>query len=136
MDIFKAKYLTLLLSFTLIFGAGIGALLYYKFPNFYPQWYPAILIFFYILEAIIIYTVDVKSKKLKQIKMVNMYMLTKGIKMFISLVFIGLYALIVKTELKNFVLVFVLFYFLYLLFETYCFTIIEKRIINVTKNQK
>ncbi len=134
MDFFKAKYITFLISFLLILGAGIGALLYYVFPQFYPQWYILILIYFLFVEVVIIYIIDAGSKKLDQRKLVNLYMSTRVGKVILSLVFIGVYSLAVKTGIKNFALVFMLFYLFSIAFETWYFINIERRI--KAKNEK
>lgn len=126
-DFFKAKYITLLISFSLILGAGVGALLYYVFPQYYPQWYLYIVLFFFIIELALIFIIENGSKKLEQKKMVNLYMATRVSKIILSLAFVGIYALTVKTGIKNFAIIFLLFYFFSILFETYYMIKVERR---------
>ena len=128
MDLFKAKFITLFTSFLFILGAGVGAFLYYLFPQFYPQWYILILLFFLFVEIAIIYTVDIGSKRLEQKKLVNLYMSIRVAKIILALIFMGMYSLIIKIEIKNFVLVFMLFYLFSIIFETWYFVNIERRI--------
>ncbi len=128
MDFFKAKLITSTLAFGLIAGALIGVLLYYQFPQYYPHWYEGILFFFLILESLILIYVESASRKVTSRQMLNTYMLTKVIKIFAALIFVGAYAMIVKENIKSFVLIFMIFYLLFLAFEAYLFTKIEKRI--------
>ena len=128
MDFFKAKLITSTLAFGLIAGALIGVLLYYQFPQYYPHWYEGILFFFLILESLILIYVESASRKVTSRQMLNTYMLTKVIKIFAALIFVGAYAMIVKENIKSFILIFMIFYLLFLAFEAYLFTKIEKRI--------
>lgn len=130
MDFFKAKLITSLIAFGLIMGALIGALLYYQFPQYYPNWYEGILLFFLVLESLVISYVVSASRKVTQRQMLNTYMLTKVIKIFAALIFVGAYALIVKENIKSFVLVFMIFYLLFLGMESILFLRIEKRLKN------
>jgi len=130
MDFFKAKLITSLLAFGLIAGALIGALLYYQFPDYYPNWYEGILLFFLVLESLIIGYVVSASRKVTQRQMLNTYMLTKVIKIFAALIFVGAYALIVKENIKSFVLIFMIFYLLFLAMESILFMKVEKRLKN------
>ena len=130
MDFTKAKLITSLLAFGLITGAAIGALLYYQFPDYYPDWYEGILAFFLILESLILIYVESASRKVTQRQMLNTYMLTKVIKVFSALIFIGIYYAIVRENIKSFVLVFMIFYLLFLAMESWLFLKIEKRLKN------
>lgn len=128
MDFFRAKLVFITLSFGLIISALIGGLLYYVFPNYYPNWFEAIIIFFLILEPLVVVYVEATSRKATQRQLLNTYMLTKVIKIFASLIFVGIYALVVKEGIKSFVLIFMSFYILYLFIETFIFMKIEKRL--------
>ncbi len=128
MNSFRIKYLTYLLSFSLITGAGIGALLYYYLQDYYPQWYVGILSFLFLFESLVICIVDSASKKLGQRKLANLYLLLKVVKILSSLAFVGIYAINNKEGIRSFVLVFVFFYFLFLLFDTLFFSRVEKRL--------
>lgn len=130
MDFFKAKLITSIFAFGLIAGALIGMLLYYLFPEYYPDWYEGILAFFLILETFIVSYVISVSKKATQRQMLNTYMLTKIIKIFVALLFVGAYYIIVKENIKSFVLVFMIFYLLFLAMESILFLKIEKQLKN------
>ena len=126
MDSFKTKYILLLIVFLSLFGAGIWALFFYVFPNFYTPKIPSILLFFLIIELIFIFMVDAGSRKLSPKKLVNLYMSTKVGKIILSLIFIGICVLISNEKFKNIGLVFLLFYFSTIIFELYYFYKIER----------
>lgn len=128
MDLVKVKFITILIAFGFIAGAGIGAFLYYVVPQFFPNWYFEIVFFFLIIESLLISMVVSKSKVSTSKQMVNVYMLTKVLKIIASLIFITVYALVVKENIKPFILVFIVFYALYLFIETYLFSKIEKQL--------
>lgn len=128
MDFFRAKLVTIVLAFGLIAGGLIGALLYFQLPDYYPSWFEGILLFFLVLESAVVAYVEAQSLKVTQRQLLNTYMLTKIIKIFASIIFVGVYALVIKEGIKNFILIFILFYLLYLFVETLIFTRIEKRL--------
>ena len=130
MGAFKFKLISILISFGLISGAGIGALLYYVFPQFCPDlnWYAGTVFFFLTLEVLLMGFIISKSETSTSKKMVNVYMLAKVVKMLLSLVFVAVYVLVVKTNVTNFVLVFIVFYMLYLFIETFLFSKLEQQL--------
>lgn len=128
MNIFKTKLYTAITSYGMIVGAGVGAFLYYLFPTYYPQWYFGIVFFFLFIEIALMSFVISSSEKVSSQKMVNVYMLAKVIKVLASLLFITLYALIIKENIKSFVLIFMVFYLLYLIIESFIFSKIEQRL--------
>ena len=90
--------------------------------------YILILLFFLIVEIAIIYAINTGRKKLDQRKLINLYMATRVVKIILSFVVIGIYALVVKTGIRSFALVFMLFYLLSIGFETWYFVRIERRL--------
>lgn len=127
MDV-KVKLILSITLFGIVTGALIQALLNYQFPEFYPKWYEGILAFFIILESLVGLYADSSSRKATQRQMLNVYMLTKVVKVFASLIFIATYAVVIKENIKSFVLIFMIFYLLFLAFEAYLFLRIEKRL--------
>ncbi|MDR0413774.1 MAG: hypothetical protein LBH61_08250 [Dysgonamonadaceae bacterium] len=84
----------------------------------------AIAFFFFYEIAVILLT---QKKTVTPRQSVNLFLGLKAGKIVLSLVFVTLYALVVKVEVKRFVLVFVLLYFIYLLFDTIYLTKNEKK---------
>lgn len=131
MDSLKPRLLLATAAFSLISGALAGGLLYYIFPQYYPRYFLGIVLFFFAIEAAVVWYVSSNARKASSGKMVNLYMLAKVIKILASLVFIGVYyAIAGKENIKNFILVFIVFYGLYLFFETFLFSKIERKLKN------
>lgn len=128
MNSFKTKLIASMLAYGCTIGAALGAILYYVFPTFYPNWYLGILAFFLVVEPLIILFVEKSSHTSTPKQLLNAYMLTKVIKTVASLMFIAIYAIAVKEEIKSFVLTFMILYMLFLAVETILFTRIEKRL--------
>jgi len=117
-----------MIAFGCIISACIGAGLYYFYPAFDWNWFAGIVIFFLILEPLIMSLVESSSHKKEKKQMVNIYMLTKVIKVIASLIFIAVYVLAVKENVKVFVAVFILFYLMYLICETALFMKVERHL--------
>lgn len=129
MNLFKTRLITIVIAFGLIVSALVGAGLYHFIPSFDWNWFVGIILFFLILEPLLISYVEGVSRGQKK-KLVNAYMLTKVVKVILSLIFVTIYALAVKENIKSFVAVFILFYLLYLAVEAFLFIKIEKHISN------
>lgn len=128
MDLFKAKLLTYTIAFGLIISSVIGFGLSYLYPEFDLNWFFCIAVYFLVMETFLIYMTVTGGQKNEKKKMVNLYMLTKVIKVVTSLLFITVYILAVKQNTKIFVSAFILFYLTYLIAETFLFVNIEKHI--------
>jgi hypothetical protein len=76
------------------------------------------LVMFFIYELFVIWYMENKSKSITARQSVNVFLGIKMGKIILSLLFIAVYALVVKVELKYFVLVFLALYFIYLFFDT------------------
>ncbi|MBF0577036.1 hypothetical protein [Dysgonomonas sp. GY617] len=128
MNIFKTKLIISITAFGLIISGCIGVGLSYFLPTFDWNWFVGLAIFYLIIESLVVSLVEKCSQKKDKKQLVNMYMLTKVIKVITSLIFVTVYVLTVKENIKAFVAVFILFYLLYLIAETFIFMKIEKRI--------
>jgi len=96
--------------------------------------YILILIYFLFVEIAIVYAINIGREKLDQRKLINLYMATRVVKIILSLTFVGVYALVTKTDIRSFVLVFMSFYLLSIGFETWYFVRIERQL--KAKNKK
>lgn len=128
MNIFKANLITYVIAFGFLISGCIGLGLFYFLPTFNWNWFIGLAAFHLVIEYIVVSMVETLSRKKDKKQMVNIYMLTKVIKIIASLIFITVYVLAVKENVKAFVAVFILFYLLYLIVETFIFMKIEKRI--------
>jgi len=136
MELFKAQPVLYIISFGLIISACIGGGLYYLQPSFDWNWFIGITVFFLIIESLSIGLIASNITKKEKKQTVNLYMMTKVLKVLASLIFITIYVLTVKENIKSFVAVFITFYLLYLLTETILFLKIEKQIKGKTDNNE
>ena len=127
MNVFKIRLLTILIAFGFIASALVGLAQYYTKPLCDWNWFLGVAIFFLVLEPTLISYVEGVSRKNTK-KMANSYLLTKVVKIIFSLFFVTVYAFVVKENVKGFVMIFIIFYFLYLMVEVFLFGKIEKHI--------
>ena len=125
----KAKLLSILWPSGVLFGGVLMFILAYLLPQYYNrEWFLWTYLFFMIIETGVVFYVDWASQKATQRQMVNVYLLTKVVKILLSLAFVAAYAIGVKEGIKSFVLVFMLFYLFFLFIETVIFRAVEKNI--------
>lgn len=108
----------------LITGFGIWFILDKFFPDIMVDHYYIIPLFFYLLGIIFIYRfrrTPVNEPK----KMVNLYMLMRMIKIFMSFTIILVYWFLDKPNIRNFAIIFVVFYLVNLIWETYIYMRME-----------
>lgn len=121
------KFLILHTAIMAVVGVGIWWLLEAFFPNLLVKGYAVIPIFFYLLGIIFI-THFRMSALTHPMKMVNIYMLMKVIKIFISFIIIFIYWRIHRSNVRSFAIVFIVFYLIDLAWETYIYLRMEKYI--------
>lgn len=108
----------------LIAGFGIWFILKEFFSELLINSYFVIPIFFYVLGLIFIYIFNHTSLENPQ-KVVNVYMLLRMIKIFISAAIIFIYWLVDKEGLRSFAIIFVVFYVINMIWETYIYMRME-----------
>ncbi|NDV95928.1 hypothetical protein D0T84_13550 [Dysgonomonas sp. 521] len=129
MNSFKARLFSGLIGYGLLVGAIIAIILHSFFPGFSWNWYLGIFIFFMIVEIFILNLVEKNSYSKDKKRLVNIYTLTKVIKIVLSLVFVLIYYIIERSyNIKMFIIIYIVFYLLFLIAETFLFTKIEKHI--------
>lgn len=108
--------------------AGVLGWLLLKFylPQYYFLAYPSIPVFYYILGLSAVVTLE-HSKKTSDISLINRYMLMRVIKLVCTVIFVMCSLFFMKEKRTYFVVTVVLFYFIYLIMETYMFFRYEKR---------
>lgn len=73
---------------------------------------------FLLYETFVIVFTEKKSETITPRQSINLFLGLKVGKIILSLLFIAVYAITVKVELKQFILIFVILYIIYLLFDT------------------
>lgn len=109
---------TTLLS--LIVGWAGAALFYYVLPQHSFAGYPLIPVYFFLFGLLEISIFDVCRKNAPQ-KLLMLYMGMKSMKMLISVIFLAVYCLAVREEAIVFLMTFVVYYIIYLIYETWFF---------------
>jgi len=127
MNQLKKRLNIILTIIMLVSGCGIWWLLKNVLPTSYFDWYPVIPGFFYMMGLVFI-TVITHDYKENQRKLVNLYMIIKLCKVAASLLLGTVYLIFVKVQIKEFSIVFIGFYLLYLGIETYFFYLAEEEI--------
>jgi formate-dependent nitrite reductase membrane component NrfD len=136
MNSYKTGLILALTGYGLLAGAAVACILHYFFPGFNWNWFIAVFVFFLALESLIINLAVKNSQKKDSKKLVNVYMLTKGLKIILSLAFVLIYFIIERTNgLKTFAITLIGFYLLFLIAETYLLTRIEKHIKKESNNE-
>jgi hypothetical protein len=124
----RNKYICYLVIVSALLNVCLAFTRSYVFAEIKPYNGAEIAIAFFLLyESLVIWITDSKKKTMTPRQSVNLFLGLKVGKMILSLLFVAIYAIAVKVELKRFVLVFVGFYLVYLLFDTIYLANGEKR---------
>jgi hypothetical protein len=122
------KYILSLVIFNSVLSAAL--ILFWKsiFADVRPfVWTMLAVAFFFLYEVMLILLTEKKRNTITPRQSVNLFLGLKAGKILLSLVFIALYAIAVKVEMKRFVLVFIALYLVYLLFDTFYLAKKEKK---------
>lgn len=120
----RRKFIFLLTLFVVVIGFGSWLILIHFFPQLAFFDYPLIPLFFFIVGVVSIYILT-GLKIDRPNKLLNTFMLIRGIKMFLALVLTTIYWLVDRAEIKSFAIMMVVFYLCYLFLETYIYIKLE-----------
>lgn len=117
-------FLLLHTAMLLIAGLGIWFFFHKYFPDILFELYFLIPSFFYLIG--IVFVLLFRRTSFHNPKgMVNLYMLMRAIKMFLSAVIVLIYWLMNRSDFRNFVIIFSVFYLINLIWETYIYMRLE-----------
>lgn len=125
MNKFILKLIISLLLFYPVVGIAVGFVLYEYFPMHYFSLYPVIPSYFSILGTIL-FCALLYYRKNKPEKIVNVYMIMRGVKFLLTIGTILLFVTIYEDFEYEFSITTVGFYFFYIFIETYLFTQFER----------
>ena len=134
----RLKFIVLLTLFIVIIGFGGWLILIHFFPTLAFYDYPIIPIFFFTVGFISINLLT-RLKVDKPNKLLNTFMLIRGIKMMLAVILTTIYWLVDRAEIKSFAIMLIAFYLCYLFLETYIYIQLEtwnKRNITSLKNKE
>ena len=122
----KFKLMGLITFINVAIGVTLGGLLYTIWPDHYFKWYPSIPIFYWVMAIAMTYILDRKKKKNGDVT-ITAFMVVRFCKFTLAVVFLWLYAALVRENLRMFGFTLILFYFIYLGLETYTVYLFEKK---------
>ena len=122
----KFKLMGLITFINVAIGVTLGGLLYTIWPDHYFKWYPSIPIFYWVMAIAMTYILDRKKKKNGDVT-ITAFMVVRFCKFTLAVVFLWLYAALVREILRLFGFTLMLFYFIYLGLETYTVYLFEKK---------
>ena len=120
----RRKFIFLLTLFVVVIGFGSWLILIHFFPQLAFFDYPLVPLFFFIVGVVSIYILT-GLKIDRPNKLLNTFMLIRGIKMLLALVLTTIYWLVDRAEIKSFAIMMVVFYLCYLFLETYIYIKLE-----------
>jgi small-conductance mechanosensitive channel len=120
------RLLMLVTALNLGVACIIWSLMYFVWPDSYFTWFPAIPLFFWLVALGMAISLELThTEKANAVTMT--YMIVRGVKLLLTAVFVGCYAWLVHTDVRQFGLTTLAFYIVYLVLETYIFYLYEKR---------
>lgn len=122
----KFKLMGLITFINVAIGVTLGGLLYTIWPDHYFKWYPSIPIFYWVMAIAMTYILNRKKKKNGDVT-ITAFMVVRFCKFTLAVVFLWLYAALVRENLRMFGFTLMLFYFIYLGLETYTVYLFEKK---------
>ena len=121
----RRRFILLLVLFIVVVSIGSWLILNMFFPHLLFQDYPLVPLFFLIVGVVSIYTLT-KLKLDKPNKLINTFMLVRGVKMFFAIILALAYWKVNSADIKSFAIALVVFYLFYLFLETYIYIKLEK----------
>ena len=120
------RLMALITGINLAVGLVLGILLYLLWPDHYFKWYPSIPVFYWLVGLAMAYFLD-RAKRSHEDMIVTIYMIVRICKFIVAIAFLSLYVVLIGENVRMFGLTLMLFYFIYLVLETYTFYLYEKR---------
>lgn len=124
MGVLNKRFLKILLIVYVAFGIIVGLILYYLLPQHYFNWYPVIPSYYAVI-AVVLYVSLRHFREKNPTKMIQAYMMMRGIKLLVTILCVLLYNLYIDEKDEEFTIVISLFYFFYLVIETYFYVKFE-----------
>ena len=109
-----------------VVGVSLGGLLNTIWHTHYFAWFPAIPIYFYLLEITMLIVLE-KANRKRPDSVVTSYMITRLVKLILTIVFLWVYMVFIGDSLRSFALTVMLFYFICMFFFFFLFYLYEKR---------
>lgn len=123
-SITKRNYLLFTALLTILVG-GLGGWAYYSaFPHHYFSGYPLIPLFFYVFGVFMVSMTETCRRRMPK-RMMQIYMLTRVMRMLASFIVMVVYCVAVREETKEFLLTFIANYLIYLIYDSWFYFAFE-----------
>lgn len=135
MKTLRKRFLVVLTTVMCTLGVIGGVIFYNIIPEELFVWYPSIPIFFYLMGfsfGEVLRRINKKSNN----ELLNIYLVLRIAKVFATVIFIGLYVLLINEKDKEFVLTIAFFYVAYSVLETKFYFDFEKSLKMKKANEK
>lgn len=119
------KYMGALLIFYVFVGIAVGLMLYYLYPEHYFSLYPVIPAYYTLIGIVLLRALTVYKRNNPK-KMINVYMMMRGIKFLLTVASVLVYVLLTDEHDYEFSITTVGFYFFYMFVETFIYIKFEK----------
>lgn len=118
MSVVAYRYLCQLTGLTLLASGGVGGLFFYLCPQYWFGGYFLISALFFLFGLMSLALMEMGGHH-SPARKAQFYLLSRGLRMILSLVAMGLYCYVVSENRPAFLLAFVANYFIYLVFDTW-----------------
>lgn len=123
-SITKRNYLSLLALFTLLVGVAGGLVYFHFFPHHYFGGYPLIPAFFFVLGVCTIQMTEM-CRRHAPARMMWMYLVVRLLRMLAAFMMMLGYCLVVRHEIRAFLMTFIANYLIYLTFDSWFYFTFE-----------
>ncbi|MDO4755171.1 MAG: hypothetical protein Q4A54_02430 [Parabacteroides sp.] len=131
----KMKLMALVTFVNAVVGIVYGALLHTLWPELYFKWYPIIPIFYWLTAMIMAYFLDKVKRENGEIA-VSTFMLIRLSRFSLAIILLWIYVAIIKDDMMMFGITIMLFYFIYLILETYIIYLFDKKRMKREKRER
>lgn len=129
------KILLLLTTTYLVISIATGFIFYYLIPSEYFKYYPFVGLF-YLLTGYMFYYSMIRSRNTTQVKLLNVYMAGRMIKLFLTILFLTLSIYFLHPHKRAFALMVIGNYIVFSGLELHIYSLFNKRLIKHEKKQK
>lgn len=120
----KRSYVLLTVLLFIIVGMVGGWIYSQAFPQNYFNGYPAIPVYFLMMGIASINILE-RGRGKSPVRMLQIYMLVRVVRMIVSLLFMVVYCLAVREEALTFMLTFIVYYLIYIIYDSWFFYKLE-----------
>lgn len=120
------KLLLIVTAINIVVASVVGTISYFIWPDDFFNWFPAIPVFFWFTGVCMTLSMEFTPVE-KPNALTFTYMVARGLKILLATAFIGIYAWVVHTNVKQFGFTTLGFYIIFLVIDTLIFYKYEKR---------